>query len=89
MIAISCPVCLDTASIIRRGFNRCGTQRLFCKVCQKRFTPHPVSRTLSEEKQELIENALAERVSQRGIARTFKVSRDTIRALRKKSQNGS
>jgi transposase-like protein len=89
MIAISCPFCGDTASIIRRGYNRCGTQRLLCKVCQKRFTPDPVNRSLSEEKRELIENALAERMSQRGIARTFKVSRDTIRALRKKSPNGS
>ena len=74
MIAISCPVCGDTASIIRRGYNRCGTQRLFCKVCQKRFTPHPESRALTKEKQGLIEAALAERISQRGIARTFKVS---------------
>lgn len=89
MIAISCPFCGDTASIIRRGYNRCGTQRLFCKICQKRFTPNPVNRSLSEEKQELIEKALAERMSQRGIARTFKVSRDTIRSLRKKSLNGS
>lgn len=88
MIAISCPFCGDTASIIRRGFNRCGTQRLFCKVCQKRFTPNPENRSLSKGKQELIEAALAERISQRGIARTFKVSRDTIRALRKKSPNG-
>ena len=66
-----------------------GTQRLFCKVCQKRFTLNPESRTLSKEKQELIEAALAERISQRGIARTFKVSRLTIRQLRKKRQNES
>ena len=55
-----------------------GTQRLFCKVCQKRFTPDPVNRSLSEEKQELIEKALTEIISQRGIARTFKMSPFTL-----------
>jgi DNA-binding GntR family transcriptional regulator len=39
---------------------------------------------LSEEKEALIVAALGERLSQRAIARTFKVARTTIRALAQK-----
>jgi transposase-like protein len=87
MISIVCPSCSDTASVIRFGYNATGTARCRCKACGKTFTLNPTPTALSSEKQELIEKALAERISQRGIARTFKVSRLTIRQIRKKRQN--
>jgi transposase-like protein len=89
MIALSCPGCGDTASVGRHGFNRNGTARCRCKACTKTFTLNGRPRVLSREKQEQIERALAERMSQRGIARALGVSRDTIRTVRKKGQSVS
>ena len=39
---------------------------------------------MTPEKEEAIAAALVERTSQRGIAHTLKVSRDTVRRVRKK-----
>jgi len=89
MIALSCPGCGDIASVGRYGFNRNGTARCHCKACGKTFTLNGRPRVLSHEKQEQIERALTERVSQRGIARALGVSRDTIRAVRKKGRSAS
>lgn len=84
MIAVACPHCSDTAFISRHGENRNGTERLRCRACGKTFSPDGRPRVLSDEKREQIERCLAERMSQRAIARALGVSRDTIRAVRKK-----
>ena len=81
---MTCPHCEDTA-IIRFGKNASGTPRFRCKACGKTWVQNPQSRKLSETKAQMIVAALAERISQRGIARAFKTSRMTIRALRKKT----
>lgn len=47
--------------------------------------PEGHSRTLSAEKEALMVKALQERLSQRAIARTPSVSRDTVREVLKKS----
>ena len=79
------PLCQKSERVVKRGSNRNGTQRLQCQVCGVSWTPEGKSRTLSEEKAALIEKALGERLSQRAIARTLGVSRDTVRAVLKKS----
>ena len=84
-----CPCCSQAEPVIRFGTNRNGTQRLRCKACRKTWTPQGKSRTLSAEKEALIERALGERLSQRGIARALSVSRDTIRAVAKKRRAGA
>jgi transposase-like protein len=89
VIALSCPHCGDTASVIRFGYTDYDTPRCRCKACGKTFTLNPRSRDLSDQKREQIENCLAERMSQRAIARALGVSRDTIRAVRKKSASAS
>ncbi len=95
MIALSCPHCGDTASVIRFGYTDYDTPRCRCKACGKTlacgktFTINPRSRDLSDQKREQIERCLAERMSQRAIARALGVSRDTIRAVRKKSASAS
>jgi len=80
-----CPHCGCGEAVIRSGFTRSGSRRLYCKVCRKAWSATPHRRALSAEKEALIVKALGERLSQRAIARTFGVSRDTIRALLKKS----
>jgi len=87
MIALACPHCGDTDSVTRHGENRNSTERFRCHSCGKTFTPNGRPRVLSEEKREQIERFLAERMSQRAIARALGVSRDTIRVVRKKGQS--
>jgi transposase-like protein len=84
MVTISCPHCGNNKDVIKFGTNRSGTARCRCQGCGKTFTPHPKSRALTPEKQAQIVRALQERISQRGIARTLQVGRQTIRAIRKK-----
>ena len=85
MVALSCPHC-GSNQVIQFGTNRSGTARFRCHGCKKTFTPQPRSRALTPEKEEAILRALSERISQRGIARTLKLGRQTIRAVRKKGQ---
>ncbi len=73
--------------MIRFGKNRSGTPRCRCKSCAKTFTPSPRSRTLTPQRERAILDCLAERISQRGIARALRVSRVTIRAVRKKTRS--
>ncbi len=87
MVALSCPHCGNKKEVIKFGTNRSGTARRRCLACKKTFTPAPKSRALSPEKEAAIERALAERVSQQGIARMLKVGRNTIRTVRKKGRN--
>lgn len=86
MIALSCRFC-NATDLIRYGKNSSGAPRFHCKGCKKTFTPAPGSSALSAEKAAAIESALAERVSQRGIARMLNTSRSTIRAIRKKTRS--
>jgi len=66
-----CPRCDQSARLVRRGFNRNGTQRLLCRECGRTWTPEGKSRSISAEKEALIEAALGERISQRAIARSL------------------
>jgi len=81
----ACPHCDQSARVVRRGFNRNGTQRLQCRECGKTWTPDGKGRRISAEKEALIEKALGERVSQRAIARTLSAGRETVRRVLKKS----
>ncbi len=80
----ACPRCQETEPVVRFGHTRAGSQRLRCQACLKTWTPRPKSRAVTTEKEQLIFAALGERLSQRAIARTLKVSRDTIRQTLKK-----
>jgi transposase-like protein len=84
-----CPHCQEAEPVVRFGTNRSGTQRLWCKVCCKSFTPVPKDRRVTPEKAEQIASLLRERLSQRAVARALKVSRDTIRRTLKKRPHPS
>ena len=87
MVALSCPHSHGSKNVIHHGFNRSGTARCLCQDCKKTFTLSPMSRALSPEKEAAIEQALAERVCQQGIARMFWVGRDTVRRVRQKGHS--
>jgi transposase-like protein len=89
MVAITCPHCADTKQVIKFGKTAAGSARCRCKACGKSFTLAPKSRELTPQKERLILNALAERISQRGIARALQagqVGRQSVRNVRKKTQ---
>jgi transposase-like protein len=87
MVALSCPHCHGSKNVINYGSNRSGTARCLCHDCKKTFTLLPKNRALSPENEAAIERALAERISQQGIARMFKVRRDTVRRVRQKGHS--
>ena len=89
MIALSCPACHEVERVVRFGKNRSGTARCRCQACKKTFTPLPLSRAVTPQKEAAIERLLSERIAQRGIARALRVSRATIHAVRKKGQSES
>ena len=80
-----CRFCGLSELVIRFGFNRNGTQRLRCTACCRTWSPQGKSRTISAEKEALIEKALQERLSQRAIARTLSAGRQTVKRVLKKS----
>ena len=87
IVALTCPHCNRYQNIVKFGKTRYGTQRYRCNDCHRTFASQPKSRCLSQDKERTIERALHERISQRGIARTLKVSPNTVRRVRKKGRS--
>ncbi len=85
MVTLSCPHCGNRKDVIKFGTNRSGTH-CRCHGCKKTFTLNPKSRALIAGKGAAdLPGAAGERTSQRGIARTLQVGRQSIRAVRKKT----
>ncbi len=85
MVVHACPHCGEEERVRRYGCNGRGSERLYCNVCRKAWTLAPRSRSMTSEKEGMILNALQETTSYSAIARTFKVSRNTLYALLKKT----
>lgn len=79
-----CPHCKGEEAVIRHTRNRSGTDRFFCKDCDRAFTPSPRSRQVTEERKALVMNALKEKMPINAICRTFKISPKTVYSLLKK-----
>lgn len=86
---VLCPHCHQAEPVIRHGTNRGGTARCRCKACDKTFTPEPNPRRTSEETKAAVERALAERLSQRAIARACRVGDKTVRQVARDAQKNS
>lgn len=84
-LLLKCPHCQETEPVRRYGCNRSGSERCYCNRCRRAFTLSPKSRSLSEEKAQMILRALAEKTPLIGICRTFKVSPNTVYRLLKKA----
>lgn len=69
---------------MKDGFSRQEKQRYRCRGCGRRSCHNPTPRGASPEKQTQVLAALHERMSLRGAARTFGISRNTIAAWLKK-----
>ena len=82
MIAYTCPRC-QSANLRRNGRTASGQQKFHCKDCDMYGTldRKDAQRRLREQ---AAENLLSERLSQRAIARTLRMSRRKVAELIKK-----
>lgn len=69
--SLRCPRC-QLSHIKKNGHTYYGKQNYQCKLCDRQFVRRDA--TVSQEKRELIESLLRERISLRGICRVLKVS---------------
>ena len=75
----SCPRC-DSTTIVRNGINATGKQNYLCQECGRQFVLDPLTSPISDEKKELIDRLLLERLSLAGIARVVQVSESWLQA---------
>lgn len=88
IVIVTCPAenCASQ-NVIRFGKNATGKQRYRCLDCKRTFVEKPHASRLNDPA--FVTSVLAayhERASLRGVARVFKVSRNTLADLLKKSQ---
>jgi transposase-like protein len=87
--AVLCPHCQKPDSVVKHGTNRGGSARCRCTACRRSFTPAPSPRRTSEQTRQAVGRALAERMSQRAIARCFRVSFQTIRKVAQEAEKNA
>jgi len=74
----SCPQCGKTENQVMVGRNRSGTQRCFCKECEKYYTLDPKQREIPEEvRQQAIKTYYAG-ASGRGVGKVFGFSKANV-----------
>ena len=88
-ISIPCPFCQQAEPVVKFGLTGAGSQRFQCKDCRKTFTPAPVVRAVTPEKEALILAHLQERTSIRGICRVLSCSPNTVYATLKKDRSNA
>jgi transposase-like protein len=68
-----CPSCYST-KIVKNGGIHNGKQRLKCTECHRQFIENRQKIMISQEKRDLVDRLLLEKISLAGIARSEKVS---------------
>lgn len=68
-----CPNC-DSEKIVKNGRIHNGKQRFKCNECNRQFIENPEKTVINQEKRELIDRLLLEKISLAGISRAVKVS---------------
>jgi len=84
MINIPCRKC-GSVNIRKNGLTEAGAQKYHCKACNF-YGTLITQEDKQKKKEELIEKLLCECVSQRGIARAARVSRNRVIAHIKKKK---
>ena len=70
---INCPNCYSE-KIVKNGHIHNGKQRFKCNKCNLQFVENPQKILINQDKRELIDRLLLEKISLAGIARAVKVS---------------
>ena len=68
-----CPNC-NSEKVVKNGRIHNGKQRFKCNECSHQFVENPQKIVINQEKRDLIDRLLLERISLAGIARAVKVS---------------
>ena len=76
-ITYSCHTC-GSINIIKNGTNKCGNQQYHCKDCGAYRVLEPQHQRYTEAEKKKAVHAYRERMSLRGIARVFGISRHTV-----------
>ncbi len=77
----TCPNC-SSEKTVKNGHIHNGKQRFKCHECGRQFVENPQKIVIDQDKRELIDRLLLEKISLAGIARAAKVSERWLRALR-------
>ena len=90
---VECPGC-QSHQVIRFGINATGKQRYRCQSCKGAFVQEPQKPRQADRLNdpEFVAQVLAayqERASMRGVARIFRISRNTLTRLLKKSRESA
>ena len=85
MIAMKCRRC-GSENIRKNGTTPAGRQKIHCKICNF-YSTLDIKTEERESRLKTAENLQMERLSQRGIARSLRMSRTTIRKNLKKSNS--
>jgi transposase-like protein len=80
---VHCAHC-DSPDIVKNGHAPNGKQLYRCRACGRQSRENPTPNVTAPQRQAEILRAYQERSSLRGVARTFKVSRNTVTAWIKK-----
>ena len=70
---MKCPDC-EFDNIVKNGSIANGKQKYLCKSCNRQFVLNPQKQAISDEKKELIDKLLLEKIPLAGIARSCGVS---------------
>ncbi len=69
----TCPNC-SSEKTVKNGHIHNGKQRFKCHDCGRQFVENPTKIVIDQEKRELIDRLLLERISLAGIARVAQIS---------------
>jgi transposase-like protein len=73
-----CPHCQRSTKQVKAGLNRCGSQRMKCQHCQKRYTPEPGRNGYEAELRRRAVQMTIDGLNQRRIARLLGVSQGSV-----------
>ena len=74
----NCPKCGSKHNQLSAGYNESGTQRCYCKTCDKYYTLNPKVRTYSEEKRQLAIKEYLSGISGRGVGKIHGMSKANV-----------
>jgi transposase-like protein len=75
---IRCPHCQGSERQVKVGYNPSGSQRYLCRACGRKYTPVPSVHGYSEPVRQEALRLYGDGMNQRRIARTLKVSHQTV-----------
>lgn len=75
---MKCPRCEAQEGQVKVGFNRSGSQRYRCKVCDKKYTPAPKQRGYPPSVRLQAVRLYVDGLNLRRIARTLRVNHQSV-----------